>query len=117
MTTVSIYNDKVSSAPLLFQNSVGVTVAAPSGDTLTASSGSASLGAAIGGTTSAPLLVLTPMVQAGTGYVVTVSDTKGLPAATFTFNITSDPATPTQIALNTLTMTTVSQAIPAAPGP
>lgn len=117
MTTYSILNDKVSSYPLIFENGSSQVVSPISGDTYSVVSSSPSLGAAIGGTAASPLLVVTPMVQAGTGYTVTVSDTKGLPPAVFTFNIGPDLTLATQMVLNVASLTVVSQAIPAAPGP
>ena len=115
MTTLTIYNDKVTSTTIVFENSAGQFTSVPTGDTLSVESSSASLGAAIGGSSSAPLVVLTPKVQAGTGYTVTVTDLFGF-TATATVNIAADPSLPAQMLIGTAT-TTTSQSIPTAPGP
>jgi hypothetical protein len=117
MAAISILNDKVTSIPLAFENYLGSSVSPISGDSYTVVSSSASLGATVGVISGSPVLILTPMVQAGTGYTVTVSDAKGLPSLVVTFNITPDPALATQMALTTGSLSMVAQAIPAAPGP
>lgn len=117
MATISILNDKITSVPLIFENTTNQVVSPISGDTYSVVSSSPSLGVAIGGTAATPLLVMTPMVQVGTGYTVTVTDTKGLPPLVITVNVGPDPALATQMVLNTTLLTVVSQAIPTAPGP
>lgn len=115
---VSVFNDKITSISIQFLNAGGGNVAAPAGDTLSAvSSAPGSLSATIGGTATAPLLVLTPLVRAGTGYTVTVSDSLGVTPAAITVDITPDPAVPAQLQLIYTLPTTVPQPIPSAPGP
>ncbi len=120
MTTISILNDKITTLFVNFQNPTGGSATAPSGDSYTAvSSAPASLSAAIGGTSTFPTLVLTPMVQAGTGYTVTVSDTKGLTPATISVSITPDPALAALAAQLVIgaTSSLASQPVPTNPGP
>ncbi len=116
MAATVLLNNKVTTINLVFENGAGTVVSAPAGDSFTAvSSAPASLGVAIGGNASSPTLVLTPLVQAGVGYTVTVNDTKGIAPSVVTFNITPDPSIPTQLVLGFVN--TVAQAIPVAPGP
>lgn len=116
MTAISILNDKVTTIPILFENAAGTGVVAPSGDSYSVtSSAPSSLGAAVGGTAANPTVILTPLVQAGAGYVVTFSDAKGLPPLALTININPDPSLATQMVSGLLTQ--VSQPIPSAPGP
>lgn len=117
MADTQLMNDKVTSIPLVFKNSVGTIINAPASDTYTAVSSSASLGVAIAEVAGAPTLVLTPKVQAGLSYVVTITDASGLPALTGTFDIISDPAVVANWALQITSASTVSQAVPTAPGP
>ena len=118
-STITISNDKIATLPLVFDNYAGTVVAPIAGDTFAVSSSSASLDAAIGGTAAAPTVVLTPMVQAGTGYTVTVSSAKGLAPIVLVVNITPDPTLATSMSVNTGAgfITTVVQAVPTAPGP
>ncbi len=116
MATTVLLNNKVTSINLVFENATGAVVSAPAGDSFSAvSSAPTSLGAAMAGNATSPVLVLTPLVQAGTGYTVTVTDTKGIAPSVFTFNITPDPSIATQLVLGFVNA--VAQPIPAAPGP
>jgi hypothetical protein len=118
-TSITILSDQVTTVPIVFKNAGGTVVAPIAGDTFTVVSSSASLGAAVVGVGSVagPSLVLTPKVLAGSGYVVTVSDTAGLPVQTLTVTISVDPALATQWSLTVGSPTTVTQAIPTNAGP
>ncbi len=118
MVAISLLNDKVTTIPINFLNSSGGSVSAPAGDSWTVVSSSPSLVASIGGTASAPNLVLTPTVQAGSGYTVTVNDAKGLPALVGSVTIAPDPAVATSMTFPSYVLwSTAPQAIPANPGP
>lgn len=120
MATISISNDKITTFPLAFENFATTVVSAPAGDTFAASASSASLLASIGGIAGAPALVLTPKVQAGNGYTVTVTDSLALlPPLVVTVNITPDPVMAASWSVNTGpgATITVAQPVPTAPGP
>jgi hypothetical protein len=114
MSVINLLNDKVTSIPIVFMNAVGQSEPPMSGDSYSATSSSASLGVAVG--SLPPMLVLTPKVQAGAGYTVTVSDADGLPALTQIFDIVADTVV-TTMALNPAGATTLPQSLPTAPGP
>lgn len=117
MADFPLQNDKVYTVPIVTLDAAGGAVPAPQGDTFTVTSASASLGATLGQTTAgAPAVVLTPMVQAGTGYEVDVSDSAGLSVYKGMFDIVPD-VTPVAVSLDTADATTVAQAVPANPGP
>lgn len=117
MADFPLQNDKVYTVPIVTLDAAGGAVPAPQGDTFTVTSASASLGAAMGQTASgAPAVVLTPMVQAGTGYEVDVSDSAGLSVYKGLFDIVPDVA-PMAVSLDTADATTIAQAVPTNPGP
>jgi hypothetical protein len=116
MADFPLLNDRVYSVPIQAINGAGAVEPDPN-DVFTAVSASPSLGAAIAMDASGnPMLVLTPMVQAGTGYLVSVSDQNNLKAVSATFDIVQD-TTPVALQLDLADATSVPQPVPAAPGP
>lgn len=117
MADIALQDDLVYTIPILTDDGAGNPVPAPAGDVFTVASSSPSLTAAIGATAAgAPAIILTPTVLAGTGYVVTVTDSAGLAQDVATFDITQDQAAKS-IALDFANETTVSQPAPTNPGP
>lgn len=112
MANYELANDEVATIPILTKDSAGDVVPPPAGDTFTATSSSASLGAAVNGAS----LVLTPMVKASPNITVSVADKSGLIMATLIVDIVPD-MTPTNIVLDTADATLASQPVPTAPGP
>lgn len=116
MANFPLKNDLVYEVPIQAVNAAGMVEPDPN-DTFLANSSSASLGAAIGQNANGnPVLILTPMVQAGTDYSVTVSDSMGLKSVTAMFDIVED-ATPVALQLDVADATTTSQPVPTNPGP
>jgi hypothetical protein len=117
MADLVVLNDTIESVPIQYEDQGQQVVPGPPGDVLTATcSNPASLGVAIGGTATAPLLVLTPLVQVSPGLTVTVTDSSNLPALARVVDIVADTK-PTNIVLNDAGATTVPQAVPPNPGP
>ena len=118
MANFELPNDEVSTITIKATNAGGVTEPIPAGDAFTAtSSNPASLGAVIGlDSAGNPALVLTPLVAASPGLVVTVADSAGLAKAILIVDIVPD-VTPANLILDVADATHVSQLIPAAPGP
>ncbi len=115
-----IYNDKVTTLPLICQTSAGVTQAFPSGSNPVAvSSNPTSLGAIVAlGTGGVGFkLVLTPKVQASPGLVVTVTNV-GMSPVNFVVDIVADPNM-LSVAIDTsaTAVTTAPQNVPVAAGP
>ncbi len=113
MSDTQLYNDRVYAYPLVAMQN-GATVAFPAGLSA-ASSLPNSLGAAIGGTESAPILYLTPKVQASVGITVTVTGASMAPLVEV-YDIVADPNL-VSIALGSGAPTTSAQNVPTAPGP
>ena len=118
MPNFELPNDEVVTITIQTTDSAGTVEPVPAGDVFTAvSSLPASLGATIGVDASgAPALILTPLVQASPGIIVTVSDSAGLVQAVQIVDIVADVAD-TNIILDVSAATHVSQPVPTAPGP
>lgn len=117
MPNFELPNDEIVTITIETTNQAGAVEPYPAGDVFTAASSSPSLGVAIGTDAKGnPAVVLTPLVQASPGIVVTVSDSAGLSSATLTVDIVPD-VTDTNIILDVSDATHVAQPVPAAPGP
>ncbi len=104
-------------------DSAGAVVPAPAGDVDSVASGNAaSIAMTVepmpsGPSAGAPSVHVVPMVQVTTNISCTLSDTAGLPMPNVvTFSVGPNPA-PATLALDTATVVTATQAVPAAPGP
>ncbi len=123
MADFPLFNDTQYWFLITDDDAAGAVVAAPAGDVdSVVSSNAASIAMTVepmpsGASAGAPSVHVVPMVQATTGISCTLSDTAGLPMpVVVTFSVAPNPA-PTSLALDTATVVTASQAIPAAPGP
>jgi len=103
------------------EDAMKAVVPAPAGDVDTVDT-TASIGMTVepmpsGPSAGAPSVHVVPLVQVTTGIPCQLHDTAGLPMSVpVTFSVGPNPAA-AFLALNTATVVTASQAIPAAPGP
>jgi hypothetical protein len=120
MANIELANDEVLIIPILTDDSVGVPVPPPAGDTFAVVSSSPSLVATIDTTTLVPAgtpgVKLVPTVQVSPGLSFTVSDSAGLTAFVQGVDIVAD-TTPKAITLDIANEVVQSQPVPAAPGP
>jgi hypothetical protein len=117
MPNYELPNDEISTITIKTTDSGGDVEAVDPTDVFTVVSSSPSLTAAIGTDASGnPAIVLTPMVKASPNISVTVSDSKGLIQCVQLVDIVPD-VKPTNVILDLADATTVSQSVPAAPGP
>ncbi len=104
-------------------DAAGAVVPLPAGDVVSVASGNAASIAMVvepmpsGPSAGAPSVHVSPMVQATTGISCTLTDTAGQPMpVVVTFSVAANPA-PASLALDTATVVTSKQPVPAAPGP
>ncbi len=120
MANIELANDEVLIIPILTDNSAGVPVPPPSGDTFSVVSSSPSLMAVIDTTTLTPAgtpgVKINATVQMSPGLTFTVSDSAGLTSFTQGVDIVSD-TTPSAITLDVAHEVMQSQPVPTAPGP
>jgi hypothetical protein len=117
MPNFELASDEVATVTILVRDAGGDVVPAPSGDTFSVASSSASLGVAIGADAAGnPAVVMTPLVVASPNISVTVSDSAGLAAFVQVVDVVADTK-PAAIGLDIANVVEVPQATPTNPGP